>query len=73
MKILRAVGLGITIIMLQFLVPRLFAGFENTLLAFFDTLQSTLGLAKHGMQALSSFPAENLRGQAGTLFPLIRE
>ncbi len=60
MKILRAVGLGITIIMLQFLVPRLFAGFENTLLAFFNTLQATLGLAEHGMQA-------------GTLFPLIHE
>jgi hypothetical protein len=72
MKILRAVGLGITIIMLQFLVPRIFSGFENTLLAFFSTLQASLGMAQRGMQALSSSPVENLSGQAGTLFPLIR-
>lgn len=61
MKILRAVGLGLTIIMLQFLVPRIFAGFENTLLMFFGTLQTSLGLANQGMQ-----------GQAGAIFPLIK-
>jgi len=56
MKILRAVGLGITIIILQFLVPKAFNSFENTLLVFFDTLQYALTLAQHGMQAGAAFP-----------------
>ena len=47
--------------MLQFLVPRIFAEFEKTLLLFFGTLQSALGLASSGMQ-----------GQAGAIFPLIK-
>jgi hypothetical protein len=42
MKILRVVGLGLAIVMLKFLVPRVFAGIENTLLAFFDVIQSVL-------------------------------
>jgi hypothetical protein len=44
MKILRVVGLGLAIIMLKFLVPRVFAGIENTLLAFFDSLQAILAM-----------------------------
>jgi hypothetical protein len=47
MKILRAIGLGLTIIMFKFLIPHLFAGFESTLLVFFDTLQTILGSAKN--------------------------
>jgi hypothetical protein len=40
MKILRVVGLGLAIVMLKFLVPRIFLGIENVLLTFFDTLGS---------------------------------
>ena len=42
MKILRVIGLGLAIVMLKFLVPRIFAGLENTLLTFFETLQTIL-------------------------------
>jgi len=38
------VGLGLAIIMLKFLVPRVFSGFENALLAFFEVLQNILVL-----------------------------
>jgi hypothetical protein len=47
MKILRVFGLGLAIIMFKFLIPRVFAGFENTLLAFFESLQSILGTTKN--------------------------
>jgi len=47
MKILRVVGLGLAIIMLKFLVPRIFSGFEGTLLSLFDSLQAILGTAKN--------------------------
>jgi hypothetical protein len=50
MKILRVVGLGMLIITLKFLVPRMFAGFESTLLVFFDALQSILGTARNVAQ-----------------------
>ncbi|OHB10228.1 MAG: hypothetical protein A3G05_01945 [Candidatus Zambryskibacteria bacterium RIFCSPLOWO2_12_FULL_45_14] len=43
MKILRVAGLGLALIMLKFLVPRIFSGAENTLLAFFDAIQQILG------------------------------
>jgi len=56
MKILRVVGLGILIIMLKFLVPRIFAGFESTLLALFDSMQSILGTAKSAAQIGSITP-----------------
>jgi hypothetical protein len=51
MKILRVVGLGMLIIMLQFLVPRIFAGIEQTLVMFFSTLQMALGKSQGIMQA----------------------
>lgn len=38
MRIFRAVGLGLVIIILQFLVPTIFHGLEHTLLTLFDTL-----------------------------------
>jgi hypothetical protein len=40
MKIRSVVGLGLGIIMVKFLVPKIFSGFENTLSAFFDLAQS---------------------------------
>lgn len=51
MKILSAIGWGIAIIVLKFLVPTIFAGIQNTLLMFFNTLQAVLGMAELGMQA----------------------
>jgi len=58
MKILRAIGLGLFIIMVRFLVPQIFAGFQNVLLTFFDTLQFALLASKGAMQtgtAVSGF------------------
>ncbi|MES3004739.1 MAG: hypothetical protein V4690_01345 [Patescibacteria group bacterium] len=51
MKILRVVGWALAIIMLKFLVPRIFSGFENTLLAFFETIQTILASSKSSMTA----------------------
>jgi hypothetical protein len=62
MKIMRAVGLGLLIITLKFLVPRIFAGIENTLLSFFDTLQFALGTTKGAMQAGGSFLPAHIPG-----------
>jgi hypothetical protein len=42
MKILRAIGLGIGIIVLRFLVPEIFHAITDTLLSFFSVLQHTL-------------------------------
>jgi len=53
MKILRVVGLGLTIIMLKFLVPKIFAGFENMLLTFFDTLTLVFGQTQNALNATS--------------------
>ena len=49
-------GLGLAIIMLQFLVPRVFTGAENTLLAFFESLQSILSMSGEGMLPASVLP-----------------
>jgi hypothetical protein len=56
MKILRVFGLGLAIIMFKFLIPRVFAGFENTLLAFFESLQSILGATRNIAGAGSLIP-----------------
>jgi len=45
MKLLRVLGLGLAIVMLKFLAPRIFAGVEATLLAFFDAMQKILALS----------------------------
>jgi hypothetical protein len=42
MKILRAVGVGMLIIVLKFLAPPVYQGLEDTLLAFFGTIQKIL-------------------------------
>jgi hypothetical protein len=57
MKILRVVGLGLAIIMLKFLVPRVFAGIENTLLVFFDALQGIVSHANRGFLPASVIPS----------------
>ena len=51
MKILKVVALGLLIIMLKFLVPKIFLGIENTLLVFFETIQTVLGQSKNSMTA----------------------
>lgn len=42
MGILNALGLGLTIIILRFLVPEIFEALEGTILAFFDIIQTIL-------------------------------
>lgn len=56
MKILRVAGFGLALIMLKFLLPRVFAGAENTLLSFFDALQSVLDIAGTGVLPASVLP-----------------
>ncbi len=51
MKILNILGLGLLIVMLKFLVPKMFSGFENTLLVFFETAQGILSGAKNPLTA----------------------
>lgn len=51
MKILGAVGLALTIIVLKFLTPAVYRGLEDTLLAFFSTLQGIMALDPNLMTA----------------------
>ncbi len=46
MRILGAIGLGLTIIVLQTLMPRVFHGLEQTLVQFFELAQVTLAHAE---------------------------
>jgi hypothetical protein len=57
MKILRVIGLGLFIIMVRFLVPQIFAGFQNVLLTFFDTLEFALVTSKGAVQTGSAASA----------------
>ena len=43
MKIFRALGFGLVIVILQELMFEVFSAFEQTLLAFFDITQKVLG------------------------------
>ena len=49
MRIFRAFGLGILILLLQFLVPNIFVGFEDTTVLLFETLQAGLEVTKEGL------------------------
>lgn len=51
MKIFSVFGLGLLIITLQFLVPEIFSGFQNTLLVFFETVSGILKLSQSSMTA----------------------
>jgi len=51
MKIFGAIGLGLTIIILKIMVPDIFLALKNTLLMFFNVLQSGLTIGQHAMQA----------------------
>ncbi len=57
MGIFKVLGLALLIIMLKFLVPKIFAGFENTLLVFFDTVQTILSTSKSSMTAGFALPS----------------
>lgn len=47
----KVVGLVMTIVVLKFLLPAVFAGAENTLLVFFQTIQTILATSKSSMTA----------------------
>lgn len=42
MRILRAVGLGVAIVILKLLMPAVMSGFEGTLVSFFGVTQTIL-------------------------------
>jgi len=48
MKIFRAVGLGVAIIVLKLLMPEVFKAFESSLLVFFSVLQGVLNAFPNG-------------------------
>lgn len=52
MKVLGAIGLGLTIMILKLLMPDVFYGIEHTLVLFFDVLD---GVLTKGQTALSAF------------------
>lgn len=49
MRINRAIGLGIGILVLQMMMSEVFGGFEETLLATFDTTQTALSAVEMGI------------------------
>ncbi len=51
MSIFKVFSLGLLIVMLQFLVPEIFSGLQNTLLVFFSTIQGILTLSQSSMTA----------------------
>jgi hypothetical protein len=52
MKIFNVLGFGLMIVILKFLVPDLFAGLSNTLLAFFSSVTTILSAVNtHSMTA----------------------
>jgi hypothetical protein len=40
MRIFRVIGLGLAIVMMHTLIPKIFSGFEATLLGLFDFMQT---------------------------------
>lgn len=51
MKILQVVAFGLAIIMLKFLVPKIFSGMESVLLALFDTMEDLLRMDRGSFKA----------------------
>jgi hypothetical protein len=64
MKILRAIGLAVAIIVLKLLMPNVFEGLEATLITFFGTLRETLTLGSESLQsgATSAIPVPRIPG-----------
>jgi hypothetical protein len=52
----KVVGLVMIIVILKFLLPAVFAGAENTLLVFFQTIQTILASSKSSMTAGWNLP-----------------
>jgi|GEM_PF-2025545 len=65
MRINRAIGLGIAILVLQLLMGSVFAALEHTLIATFDFAGNAIGVAEEG---LSSLPA-NVEALSAPHFP----
>ena len=59
MRINRAIGLGIGILVLHMMMSEVFNGFEDTLLATFDTTQAALGVVEQSIST-STFSIQNL-------------
>lgn len=55
MPILRALGLGLVIVIFEIFVPRVFHSFENTLVAAFTTAQVVMSLPAEGLKGGPSF------------------
>ncbi|MBI2023348.1 hypothetical protein HYT01_02170 [Candidatus Giovannonibacteria bacterium] len=49
MKIFRVIGLAMAILVLQFLTPQIWAGFQSALLTFFKVFESTLQNGQAGI------------------------
>ena len=49
MKILRAIGFGLVIIMLQLLVPRIYHSFEDAIVATFNTATAVVSLSSEAV------------------------
>lgn len=56
MRILRAVGLGVLIIILQLLVPRMFRGFENLIVTTFNTAEVTMSISRDALTRSVHYP-----------------
>ena len=56
MKILRAVGFGMALVILRVLMPEVFSGLEHTLVVFFSSLTTILTYSTSNMGAAASFP-----------------
>ena len=48
---MKVVGLGLAIVVLKFLLPRLFAGAEGALLAFFQALEDVFTISSGSLPA----------------------
>ena len=55
MRILGAIGLGMTIVVLRLLVPEVYAGLEGALVQFFETAQVLLAHAETVISTGSGF------------------
>ncbi|KKS84596.1 MAG: hypothetical protein UV60_C0018G0006 [Parcubacteria group bacterium GW2011_GWA2_43_11] len=53
MRINRAIGLGIGILVLHMMMSEVFNGFEDTLIATFDTTQTALSAVEQGISTTS--------------------
>jgi len=52
MKVLGAIGFGLAIIFVKFLVPVIFTGIESTIIMSLDTVQIALQKAQAGLNAV---------------------